>query len=207
MGIGTAEPRPIDEIMDLTVYNGKLYGAAIPRAEVYRYDDGRRWTRLARFGTNPDFSEYQHPTWRRVTGMAVYAGRLFVGTGTCSCDDYLANDLNPDENAGRVFCMEAGHNVTYDGDIGTSWVQVVAVRTRDSLALYLNGKRVSIRPVSVKEPCDVSNPEPLLIGAGEQNYFTGKMRDVRLYGAALTEMAIERLAGVDKQIELAGGEQ
>ena len=195
MGLGTTKPSPIDEIMDLTVYNGKLYGTAIPRAEVYRYDDDRRWTLLARFGTNPDFSEYQHPTWRRVTGMAVYAGRLFAGTGTCSCDDYLANDLNHDENAGRVFCMEAGHNVTYDDDIGTGWSHIAAVRAPNSLDLYLNGKKVSTRPVSVKQPCDVTNDRPLLIGFGEQNYFTGRMRDISLFAEPLSGEQIEQLAG------------
>jgi len=194
MGLGTTRPRPIDEIMDLTVYNGKLYGTAIPRAEVYRYDGDRRWTRLARFGTNPDFSEYQHPTWRRVTGMAVYAGRLFAGTGTCSCDDYRANDLNLDENAGRVFCMEAGHNVTYDDDIGLGWTHIAAIRTSESLDLYVNGARVSTRPVSIKQPCDVSNGASLLIGLGEQNYFTGKMRDARFYAGPLSGEQIEQLA-------------
>jgi hypothetical protein len=193
MGVRTTKPTGIDEIMDLTVYNGKMYGTAIPKAEIYRYDDDKRWTKLVQFGINPDYSEYQGPSWRRVTCMAVYAGRLFAGTGTCSCDNYIANDMNLDENAGRVFCMEAGYNVTYDDDIGSKWTHIVATRTSDSLSLYINGEMVNTRPASIKKQCNVSNKKPLLIGFGEQNFFQGKIKDVRIYNRALKTDEVRRI--------------
>ena len=31
------------EMNALTVYNGKLYSGSIPRAEVFRYDEGTTW--------------------------------------------------------------------------------------------------------------------------------------------------------------------
>ena len=37
------------EVMDLLVYNGKLYGCSIPRAEVCRYDESTAWTSLKQF--------------------------------------------------------------------------------------------------------------------------------------------------------------
>ena len=41
------------EVMALNVYNGKLYGAAIPRAEVFRYERDRSWTSLRRLFEPP----------------------------------------------------------------------------------------------------------------------------------------------------------
>ena len=46
------------EIMALNVYNGKLYGAAIPRAEVFRYERDGSWTSLRRL--------FDPPGWRPV---------------------------------------------------------------------------------------------------------------------------------------------
>lgn len=38
---------------------------------------------------------------------------------------------------------------------------------------------------------DVSNNEPLKIGFGELNYFSGKIREVRLYNKALGNDAVQ----------------
>ena len=46
------------EVMALNVYNGKLYGAAIPRAEIFRYECDRSWTSLRRL--------FDPPGWRPV---------------------------------------------------------------------------------------------------------------------------------------------
>ncbi len=49
LGIAT-DKYQINEVNDLTVFNGKLYAGVIPKGEVYRYEGGtecrRSWPRL-----------------------------------------------------------------------------------------------------------------------------------------------------------------
>jgi hypothetical protein len=42
---------------------------------------------------------------------------------------------------------------------------------------------------------DLSNRVPLTIGFGQHDYFKGKLRDLRMYGRALTDAEIRELAG------------
>ena len=55
------------------------------------------------------------------------------------------------------------------------------------------------QPATAKAPAgvslDLTNTQPLLIGFGAQNYFTGSIADVRLYGTALTDAQAAALAG------------
>ena len=83
--------------MALNVYNGKLYGAAIPRAEVFRYERDRSWTqpppplRAARLaagagaehGTPPD-GDRRMREWTRVTSLTQHDGLLFASVGSCT---------------------------------------------------------------------------------------------------------------------------
>ena len=79
------------EVMGMAVHNGKLYAGTLPLAEVYRLDDGTRWTRTGRLDLTPDVR------YRRAWSMAVFDGRLFCGTLP----------------SGRVHALEVGQSVTY----------------------------------------------------------------------------------------------
>jgi hypothetical protein len=107
------------EIMALSVYNGSLYGAAIPRAEIFRYDGDRRWTSLRRF--------FSPPGWD--PGPALGPAREEVN----------------------------------------NWSRITALTTAG----------------------------PLKIGFGEQDYFTGLIRDVRLYRRGLDENEIAAVRAID----------
>ena len=48
---------------------------------------------------------------------------------------------------------------------------------------------------------DVSNSKPLLIGFGEQNYFTGVLDDMRIYRGALDAVQVEKLYNQNKARE------
>ena len=67
------------EINGLTVYNGKFYGGAIPRAEIFRYDEATAWTSVGRFLEPPDYQFQDSKEWARVTSLTVYGGKLFAG--------------------------------------------------------------------------------------------------------------------------------
>jgi hypothetical protein len=131
VGIST-ETYQINEINDLRVYNGKMYAGVIPKAEVYRYEKEQEWTLLRRFVTSTKWLRADGLTWARVPAMTVFQGKLFHGTSEC----YGRSDPGNPAEAGRVYTMEAGKNVSYDDDIGEGWKHVVAVRDRGSLRLF-----------------------------------------------------------------------
>ncbi len=105
--------------MPLLVYNGKMYGGTLPLAEVYRYDNNS-WNRIGQVDKTPDVK------YRRAWSMAVYQGRLFVGTLP----------------SGRVLSIEAGKNVTYDHEFPSGWHHIAAVRGDRSLKLFVDGSKL-----------------------------------------------------------------
>lgn len=160
------------EVMGMAVYNGKLYAGTLPLAEVYRYDGGIEWQSTGRLDTTPDVR------YRRAWSMAVFQGRLFCGTLP----------------SGHVFSIEAGRNVTYDHALPAGWVHLAAVKDRDVLRLYVDGKPAATSPKFTADAYDLSNGEPLKIGFGAHDYFNGKLSDVRVYGRALSDREIAKLA-------------
>ncbi len=160
------------ETMPLLVYNGKMYGGTLPLAEVYRYDEGKQWSRIAQVDTMPDVK------YRRAWAMAVYQGRLFVGTLP----------------SGRVLSIEAGKNATYDHQLTYGWHHLAAVRGAEKLKLYVDGNLVADSSSFTPNDFNLTNSKPLQIGFGAQDYFRGKITDVRLYRGALSFNQIKQLA-------------
>jgi hypothetical protein len=158
------------ETMPLMVYNGKMYGGTLPLAEVYRFDDPQ-WTQVGRLDFTPDVPR------RRAWTMAVFQGRLFVGTLP----------------SGHVHSIEIGRNVTHDYELPTGWVHLAAVRDAVHLRLHVNGKLVAKSTTFKAEDFDLSNDKPLEIGFGAHDHFNGKLSDVRMYDRALSSDEIEQL--------------
>jgi len=190
MGDGT-------EVNALTVYNGKLYGGALPRAEVTRYDGEGEWTSIRKFyspdGWTPGpplkATREQFNAWTRLTSLTVYQGRLFASTGSCT-----ASVLDAPADRGKVYSMEAGKCVSYDDDIGPGWNHLVVRREKSRLTIHVNGKLVAQSSDFHSDDYDISNNEPLKIGFGEMDYFSGKIREVRLYNRALHDDEIRTQA-------------
>jgi hypothetical protein len=159
------------ETMPLMVYNGKMYGGTLPLAEVYRFDDPA-WVNIGRLDFTPNV------VYRRAWSMAVFQGRLFVGTLP----------------SGHVHSIEIGRNVTYDHELPAGWVHLAAVRDTDHLRLHVNGTLVAKSTQFKAEKLDLSNDEPLQIGFGAHDHFNGKLSDVRMYDRALSIDEIEQLA-------------
>ena len=158
------------EIMGMALYNGKVYVGALPMGNMWRMD-GQRFT----FVGNLDASPVQ---LRRVWSMAVYGGRLFAGTLP----------------SGRVRAIEAGKMATWDRAFPAGWHHVAAVKHRGMLRLYVNGRETAASAAFNPGYFDLSNDRPLQIGFGAHDYFSGRMRDLRLYSRALTETEITDLA-------------
>jgi hypothetical protein len=159
------------EAMPLVVYNGKLYCGSLPGADVFRFDGPERWTKIGRVDDTPDVK------YRRAWSMAVYQGRLFVGTLP----------------SGRVLSIEAGRNVTYDRAFPAGWHHVAAVREANRLRLFVDGEPVAESAAFRGDEFDLTNRQPLRIGAGAQDFFHGSLSDVRLYRGALSPEQIQQL--------------
>lgn len=185
------------EVNALTVYNGKFYGGAIPYAEVTRYDGDSNWTSLKRFyapeGWNPGSptaaTREELLNWTRLTSLTVFQGRMFASIGSCTSS--LADA--PADVRGKIFSIEAGKCVQYDRDIGPGWHHLVAVRDGDRLKLYVDGKLAAESAAFSSEEYDLANAQPLRIGFGETDYFTGKLREVRVYNRAIK---LEEVLGI-----------
>jgi hypothetical protein len=186
------------EVQALAMYNGKLYGGSLPRAEACRYDGNPEWTSLKRFyspegwepGMPGKLSRKQVNVMGRLTSLTVYNGKLFASIGSCTSSVLDA----PIDVRGSVFSMEAGKVASYDDDLGPGWKHIAAVRDNDELKLYIDGKLAakssSFDPADYDLTCD----RPLRIGFGETEFFDGRMSDVRLYKVALSEGQIRKLS-------------
>lgn len=157
------------EVMGLTMFNGKLYGATLPLAQVYRHDDAG-WTLTGRL----DFSDVEY---RRAWSMAVYQGRLYCGTLP----------------SGHAHALEAGVAVSHDFELAPGWRHVAAIRSGNRLKLLVDGKRVAESAPFDPARFELATDAALKIGFGEHDYFNGSLRDVRLDGRALSDREVEQL--------------
>ena len=170
-GLADHEGEDKGEIMGMAVYNGKLYVGTLPLAEVYRYDGDRQWTHMTRLDFTPDVLT------RRAWSMAEAKGRLWVGTLP----------------SGEVHSMETGLNAMTDTELDPGWRHLAATRDGGRLRIYVDGEEQASSRESSDE-LDARNTEPLRIGFGATDYFCGVMRDMQLYGRALSSEDIRTLA-------------
>ena len=181
-----------NEINDLTVHNGKLYAGVIPKAQVYRYESDGHWTLLGCLASRPDYADDKVDTWRRVTSLVPYQGKLFASTSSCKARSI---DVDPDATLGRVYALQTGQVVSHERDIGSDWTHLAVVREEKQLRLYVDGQlSYSSEEAPKGHTFDLSNTQSLTIGFGLQNYFCGLMADLRLYRGTLNESQVQLLA-------------
>ncbi|OGD20519.1 MAG: hypothetical protein A2W03_02185 [Candidatus Aminicenantes bacterium RBG_16_63_16] len=162
-------PEGEKETMAVAVYNGIFYIGTLPLAKVFRYDGGETWTDLGQLDKTPDVK------YRRAWSMAVFRGRLFCGTLP----------------SGHVFSREAGKCVTYDHELPAGWRHIAAVRHKDRLELFVDGRRVARSSTFDPQEFNLSNGLPLRIGAGQHDFFRGRMKNVKIWTRALGPDEVE----------------
>ena len=163
------------EVMGMSVYNGKLYAGTLPLADVYRYDANSKWTSVGQLDKTPNVR------YRRAWTMAVYQGKLYCG-------------VLP---SGHVLSLEAGKCATYDHELPPGWHHLAAVKTKDRLQIYLDGKPVAQSTAFKPGAYDLQPKSSLKIGFGQHDYFNGKLRDVRLYNRALSPAEVAKMKGAN----------
>ena len=97
--------------------------------------------------------------------------------------------------SGHVFAFEAGRNVTWDRELPAGWRHVAAVKRGGRLELSVNGERVAVSAGFDAADYDLASDRPLRIGAGANDFFRGRLRDLRFYHRALSAAELRELAG------------
>ena len=185
-----------NEVMDLRVYNGKLYAALIPKSQVWRYEADGHWTLMASLASRPDWLPEDADTWCRVTSLTAYRGQLCAATGSCYS---RAEHQDAEDTLGRVHGFTAGQVCSHERDIGGDWTHITAVRAGRETQLYINRELAATAQAPARTTFDLSNTNPLFIGYGAQTYFKGAIADVRLYRGGLDTKAIHKLGAMPSQ--------
>lgn len=121
------------------------------------------WARMDQLDKTEDV------TYRRAWTMAEHGGKLFCSTLP----------------SGKIYGFEAGKSGISQEALPAGWQHIAAVKTSDRLVLYINGEIVDERVIPEDRSFDLSNKAPLKIGFGPNDYFNGRMRELRLYNRAL----------------------
>lgn len=163
------------EVMGMLVYNGQLLAGTLPLAEIYAYDNDTSWNKITQLDRTPDVK------YRRAWTMAENQGRLFCSTLP----------------SGEIYSFEKGKNVMSQESLKPGWHHIAAIKSENKLTLYIDGKK-SAESTDFENASFNLNPEASLkIGFSPNNYFKGKMADLRLYQRRLEPQEIEFLADVE----------
>ena len=160
------------EVMGMMTHNGRLIAGSLPLAQVYEYEAPQTWKLLAQLDETPDVK------YRRAWTMAEHDGRLFVSTLP----------------SGRIYSYSVGRMAMSGRALPSGWRHVTAVKLEDRLKLYVYGKLEAVSAPFESGEYDLSSTMPLRIGAGPNDFFRGRLADVRLYSRALNESEIVELA-------------
>lgn len=159
------------EVMGMAAYQGALYAGTLPRAEVYRYRPPAAWELMGRIDLTPEVK------YRRVWAMAVYDGRLMAGTLP----------------SGHVWSWEQGRLATSGRALAAGWRQVVAQRREGRWEVYVDGARVAESRTEEAGDVDLGGALSWKLGAGPNDFFNGRLADVRVYGRGLTQTEVGAL--------------
>jgi len=100
----------------------------------------------------------------------------------------------PADFRGKVYVLQTGQCVTHDRDLGSGWKHLAAVRRDGRLDLFVDGLKTDESPALSSSPLDVTNDQPLRLGAGETDSFSGRIQEVHMVRRALVGETIHRLA-------------
>ncbi len=160
------------EVMGMLVHNGRLIGGTLPLAEVFQFDGQSAWQKLVRLDHTPDVR------YRRAWCLAEFGGQVFCSTLP----------------SGRVYSWRAGRVAMSDEELPPGWHHVAAIRAGNSLKILVDGQQVAEEGGFQPSDFNLSNEQPLQIGFGPNDYFQGRLFDLRLYRRALTTDEIAALA-------------
>jgi len=160
------------EVMGMLVHNGRLMAGTLPLAEVYTYEGDTVWKKITRLDHTPDVR------YRRAWTMAEHDGKVFCSTLP----------------SGKIFSTSAGYNVMSASSLPDGWHHIAAVRTERHLILYIDGKESGRTDLPRDFSVEMSDNIPLRIGYGSNDFFSGRMADLKIYNRPLDKHEIRSLS-------------
>lgn len=189
------------EVMDLNVYNGTLYAATIPRAEVFRYERDGSWTSLRRFVDPPGWrpvlvanmrrapdGDRRMREWSRVTSLTEHAGLLYASIGSCTS---AAVDA-PADVRGSVQALGVGIVATTPHSLEPGWHHVAARAWGNRVSVHVDGREAATAYGQLPRPAMSS--APLRIGEDETGPYRGRLSGFRVDQRPLEDREIAALA-------------
>lgn len=159
------------EVMGMLVHNGRLIAGTLPLAQVFESRGDNAWQRLTQLDETPSV------TYRRAWTMAEFQGRVFASTLP----------------SGRVYSWQAGRLATCDRSLSPGWHHIAAVKARGRLRLYLDGRRIAESDEFEPAAYNLDSPQPLRIGSGANDFFRGRLAELRVFCRALTDDEVQKL--------------
>jgi hypothetical protein len=160
------------EVMGMMVHNGRLLAGTLPLAEIYTYEGDTVWKKIARLDHTPDVR------YRRAWTMAEHNGKVFCSTLP----------------SGKIFSTSAGYNVMSSSALPDGWHHIAAVRTEKHLILYIDGKESVRTDLPRGFSIDMPSNIPVRIGFGSNDFFSGRMADLKIYNRRLGKREIRSLS-------------
>ncbi len=160
------------EVMGMLVHNGRLIGGTLPLAEVYQFDGQSNWSKLAQLDKTPDVR------YRRAWCLAEHQGNVFCSTLP----------------SGKIYAWRAGRTAMADRELPSGWHHVAAVRAGDALKIYVDCRQTAEESSGQRTDFNLTNNQPLQIGFGPNNFFQGRISDMRLYRRALSVDELKQFA-------------
>jgi hypothetical protein len=188
------------EVMALNVYNGKLYGATIPRAEVRRYERDGSWTSVRRLFAPPGWrpvlvrnmragdGDRRMREWTRVTSLTQHDGLLFASVGSCTS---AAVDA-PADIRGTVHAFRAGTVATTAHSLEPGPRHIAAVRRGGALTVYVDGREAASACGQITGP--LASDAPLRVGEDESGPSGAPVRGFHAADRALAPREIQAWA-------------
>jgi hypothetical protein len=160
------------EVMGMLVHNGRLIAGTLPLAEMYQFDGRSNWQKLASLDNTADVR------YRRAWCLAEHNGQVFCSTLP----------------SGKVYSWHAGQIAMANEALPSGWRHIAATRAGNTLRLFVDGQQIAEKINSETTAFNLTNGEALQIGFGPNDYFNGRLSDIRLYRRALKAIEIADLA-------------
>ena len=93
--------------------------------------------------------------------------------------------------SGKIYSWRAGRVAMAGKAFPARWHHVAAVRSSGSIKLFVDGILASTQSGFDAADYDLSVDHSLRIGFGPNDYFNGKLSEVKLYGRALSDAEIQ----------------
>lgn len=189
------------EVMALNVYNGKLYAAAIPRAEVFRYERDGSWVSLRRLFEPPGWrpvpvrnmtrspdGDRRMREWTRITSLTQHDGLVYASVGSCTSAPVDA----PADVRGSVHAFGTGVVATTPRSLDPGRHHVAAVRRAGSLTIFVDGREAA---TARGEVCgSMATAAALRIGEDEAGRYAGAIAGFQTFDHALEPREINAVA-------------